>query len=61
MSQNRTQKSLSVYNRHILICKEIKSVKVFAVVFEEEILLGLLYINNGLKHYAGTVLNKLTH
>ena len=61
MSKNSALKSFSVNNRHILICKEIKSIKVFSICFQEQICFRILYINNGLKHDTCAVLYVLTH
>ena len=42
MSEDSALICASVYNRHVLVCEEVKTVKVCSVVFKEEVLLGLL-------------------
>ena len=52
MSKNRSLESFSVNNGHILICQEVKSVKILGIGLKEEVCLGFLDVNNCFKKYG---------
>ena len=61
MSQNGSVHGALVYKIHALSCQVVHTVCIHIFFIQKDLGRRFLYIDHGLKHDAGTVLNELAH